>query len=427
MLRGLSRAAKRCLKNVVIRFASTLSSFDNCLLAVSVKSIRHALDADSRRHKRDRRTALMLFEAIKKDGYTGGYSILTDYVRNWRNDLITSSKSAYVPLKFELGEAFQFDWSDEWLMVGGIHRKIQAAHTKLCASRAFFLSAYPTQTHEMLYDAHTRAFSALGGIPKRGIYDNMKTAVDKVVKRTNGRVVNSRFYAMTAHYLFEPDFCNVASGWEKGIVEKNVQDSRRRVWIEAKTQSFNSFEELNVWLDERCRTLWSEIEHPNYAGITLAAALEHEQLSLMPMPTPFDGYVEIVARVSSTCLVTVERNQYSVPCHLANSRATIHLYSDRVESTPSMPTLRVMYVYWAVMKSVTTGSTIFCCLRKSLVHYATAHPLRRCRFFLLNYKPLYDAENGNKVIGLWLKCWPPYLLMVWKLYWAQSSSYWIPV
>ena len=141
-----------------------------------------ALDADSRRPKRDRRTALMLFEAIKKDGYTGGYSILTDYVRNWRNGVITSSKSAYVPLKFELGDAFQFDWSDEWLMIGGTHRKIQAAHTKLCASRAFFLSAYPTQTQEMLYDAHTRAFTALGGIPKRGIYDNMKTAVSNGVE-----------------------------------------------------------------------------------------------------------------------------------------------------------------------------------------------------------------------------------------------------
>ena len=187
----------------------------------------------------------MLFEAIKKDGYTGGYSILTDYVRNWRNGLMPGSgKSAFVPLKFQLGEAFQFDWSEESLMIGGIHRKIQAAHTKLCASRAFYLSAYPTQTQDMLYDAHTRAFTALGGITRRGIsatapaspkaptvgalppasmqsYDNMKTAVDKVSKR-NGLVVNARFFAMTAHYLFEADFCNVASGWEKGIVEKNV-------------------------------------------------------------------------------------------------------------------------------------------------------------------------------------------------------------
>ena len=135
-----------------------------------VPALLLALEADSRRPKRDRRTALMLFEAIKKDGYTGGYSILTDYVRNWRNgSTLGSGKSAFVPLKFQLGEAFQFDWSDEWLMIDGIHRKIQAAHTKLCASRAFYLSAYPTQTQEMLYDAHTKAFTALGGVTKRGI------------------------------------------------------------------------------------------------------------------------------------------------------------------------------------------------------------------------------------------------------------------
>ncbi len=68
---------------------------------------------------------------------------------------------------------------------------------------------------ERLFDAHTRSFTALGGIPRRGIYDNMKTAVDKV-KKGKGRTVNARFAAMCAHYLFDPDFCNVASGWEKG-------------------------------------------------------------------------------------------------------------------------------------------------------------------------------------------------------------------
>ena len=291
-----------------------------------------ALEADSHRIKRDRRTALMLFEAIKKEGFTGGYSRVTAFVRNWRNDTTNAiSKTAYVPLKFELGEAFQFDWSEESLVIGGIHRKILAAHTKLCASRAFLLSAYPTQSHEMLFDAHTRAFTALGGVPKRGIYDNMKTAVDKVCKG-KGRVVNSRFFAMTAHYLFDPDFCNVASGWEKGVIEKNVQDSRRRIWIDAKQQRFSTFDELNSWLEIRCRTLWAEMTHPDYAGITIADALEQEQAYLMPMPTPFDGYVEILARVSSTCLVSVQRNRYSVPCHLANHQVAIHLYPDRVEA-----------------------------------------------------------------------------------------------
>ena len=291
-----------------------------------------ALEADTHRPKRDRRTALMLFAAIQKEGFSGGYTIVTDFIRNWRNHAATvGAKSAYVPLKFELGEAFQFDWSEEWLMVGGIHRKILAAHTKLCASRAFFLSAYPTQSHEMLFDAHTRAFTALGGVPKRGIYDNMKTAVDKVCKG-KGRVVNTRFFAMTAHYLFDPDFCNVASGWEKGVVEKNVQDSRRRIWMDAKQQRFSTFDELNAWLEVRCRALWSEVQHPECVGITVADVLEQEQLYLMPMPTPFDGYVEVLARVSSTCLVSVQRNRYSVPCHLANHKIAVHLYPERIEA-----------------------------------------------------------------------------------------------
>lgn len=288
------------------------------------------LEADAHRAKRDRRTALMMFEAIKKEGFTGCYARVTEFVRNWRN-VTAPSKSAYVPLRFELGEAFQFDWSEEWLVIGGIHRKILAAHTKLCASPAFLLSAYPAQSHEMLFDAHTRAFTALGGVPRRGIYDNMKTAVDKVCKG-KGRVVNTRFFAMTAHYLFDPDFCNVASGWEKGVVEKNVQDSRRRVWMEAKEQRFSTFDELNAWLEVRCRTLWAAMEHPDYVGITIADALEQERAYLMPMPTLFDGYVEVLARVSSTCLVSVQRNRYFVPCHLANHKIAIHLYPDRIEA-----------------------------------------------------------------------------------------------
>ncbi|SER72979.1 Transposase [Nitrosomonas sp. Nm51] len=229
-----------------------------------------ALEADVRHSRKDRRTARMLLQEIRKEGYTGGYSIVCDFIRNWRNRG-GQCKPTYVPLKFAFGEAFQFDWSEEWLVIGGIQRKVLAAHTKLCASRAFMLSGYPSQSHEMLFDAHTRAFSAFGGVPKRGIYDNMKTAVDKVSKG-NGRVVNTRFYAMTAHYLFELDFCNVASGWEKGVVEKNVQDMRRLIWNEARQQQFGSFEDLNNWLDARCRALWPEIRHPDYAGITLADA-----------------------------------------------------------------------------------------------------------------------------------------------------------
>jgi transposase len=290
-----------------------------------------ALQADARRPKRERRTARALHAELKVQGYTGGYTVLTDFIRDWREQAGANAPTrAFVPLKFELGEAFQFDWSEERLVIGGIWRKLQVAHLKLCASRAFVLVAYPSQGHEMLFDAHTRSFQALGGIPRRGIYDNMKTAVDRV-KKGKGRVVNARFSALCSHYLFDPDFCNVASGWEKGIVEKNVQDSRRRIWQEAGSMRFGSLAELNAWLLARCRALWERLPHPQYGDLTLAEMLEHERSQLMPMVSPFDGYVEEPGRVSSTCLVTAARNHYSVPCELAGKMISKRFYPERIE------------------------------------------------------------------------------------------------
>jgi transposase len=290
-----------------------------------------ALEADAHRPKRERRTARALTGQIRQHGYAGGYTRVSDFIREWReNSGRALANRAFVPLKFELGEAFQFDWSEEGLVVGGIYRRLQVAHLKLCASRAFWLVAYPSQGHEMLFDAHTRAFTALGGIPRRGIYDNMKTAVDRV-KKGKGRIVNARFASLCAHYLFDADFCNVACGWEKGVVEKNVQDSRRRIWQEAAARRFGSLVELNVWIAERCRALWSELRHPEHEQFSVAELLEHEQAHLMPMPAPFDGYIETLARVSSTCLVSAQRNRYSVPCDLVGQMVSVRLYPQRVD------------------------------------------------------------------------------------------------
>ena len=294
-----------------------------------IAELEQSLKADALRPKQDRRTGRALFAQLRVAGYAGGYSRVTDFIRAWRASAGKGTK-AFVPLKFDMGEAFQFDWSEEGLVVGGIYHRMQVSHMKLCASRAFWLVAYPSQGHEMLFDAHTRSFAALGGVARRGIYDNMKTAVDKV-KKGKGRVVNQRFAVMCAHYLFDADFCNVASGWEKGVVEKNVQDSRRRIWIEAQSIKWGSFAELNAWLAERCRALWEEIRHPDYKQFSVAEMLAQERSELMPMPTAFDGYVERSAKVSSTCLVAVAKNRYSVPCELAGQRVSTRLYPGRVE------------------------------------------------------------------------------------------------
>ena len=122
------------------------SSFEQILL--------QALKADQLRHKDNRRTARALFVQITAQGYRGGYSAVTDFIRSWREQAGKAPK-AFVPLVFENGEAFQFDWSEEGLLVGGLFYKVQVAHMKLCASRAFWLVAYPAQSHEMLFDAHS--------------------------------------------------------------------------------------------------------------------------------------------------------------------------------------------------------------------------------------------------------------------------------
>ena len=154
--------------------------------------LHQALTTDSHRPKQGRRSGRALFAQIQAQGYRGGYSAVTDYIRRWRVESAASPAKAFVPMSFELGEAFQFDWSVEAMLVGGVFYNVQVAHLKLCASRAFWLVAYPSQGHEMLFDAHTRSFQALGGVTRRGIYDNMRTAVDKV-QRGKQRTVNARF------------------------------------------------------------------------------------------------------------------------------------------------------------------------------------------------------------------------------------------
>ena len=288
--------------------------------------LRQWLQADNHRLKRERRTALALHKGIQAQGYPGSYNRVCAFVKHWRaEEFAHPNRTAYVPLTFALGEAFQFDWSVEYVFIGGLRRRLEVAHTKLCASRAFWLTAYYTQSHEMLFDAHTQAFAAFGGVPRRGIYDNMKTAVDKV-KRGKERDINPRFYALCSHYLFDPEFCNPASGWEKGRVEKDVQDRRRQIWQVASERRWDSLEELNAWVGEQCRAAWQHMANPEWPALTLAELLQDEQQRLMPLPKPFDGYVEKPVRVTSTALIHFQRNCYSVPAEHAHHVLSLRIY-----------------------------------------------------------------------------------------------------
>lgn len=289
------------------------------------------LKAESHKGRKQRRRVKALYRDLVKLGYTGSYDRVAAFARTWRQAQQesdrTSARGTFIPLSFAAGDAFQFDWSEDWAVVGGSRIKLQVAHFKLSHSRAFLLRAYPLQTHEMLFDAHIHAFEVLGGVPRRGIYDNMKTAVDHV-KSGKRRDVNARFAAMVSHYLFEAEFCNPAAGWEKGQIEKNVQDARHRLWHAAPT--FTDLASLNHWLETRCMALWQELPHPEQRERSIADVWADEQPLLMPVSRAFDGFVEHTKRVSPTCLIHFERNRYSVPAAFANRLISLRVYADRL-------------------------------------------------------------------------------------------------
>jgi len=288
------------------------------------------LKTNAGKSRKDRQTLKKMHADLVVLGFTGSYNRVAAFARQWRadrqRDQQTTGRGTFVPLAFRPGEAFQFDWSEDFAVLGGERTKLQVAHIKLSHSRAYLLRAYPLQTHEMLFDAHWHAFRVFGGVPERGIYDNMKTAVD-LVGRGKARQVNIRFLAMANHYVFEPDFCNPAAGWEKGQVEKNVRDTRHQML--QGMPDFPDLAALNAWLEQGCQELWRQTAHGTLPG-TIADVWAEERAALMPLPVAFDGFIEISKRVSPTCLISFERNRYSVPASFANRPVSLRVYPDRL-------------------------------------------------------------------------------------------------
>ena len=150
----------------------------------------------------------------------------------WQRERAATSAAAYVPLSFAPGEAYQFDWSHEVVLINGTTVTVKVAHVRLCHSRMLFVRAYPRETQEMVFDAHDRAFAFFKGACTRGIYDNMKTAVETIFVGKE-RAYNRRFLQMCSHYLVDPVACTPASGWEKGQVENQVGLVRERFFTPA--------------------------------------------------------------------------------------------------------------------------------------------------------------------------------------------------
>jgi transposase len=286
------------------------------------------LATNSSKPSRERLTLIRLFEALRGMGYEGGYDAVRRYARTWTRQRSAVTADAFVPLTFAPGEAYQFDWSHEVVLISGVTVQIRVAHMRLCHSRMLFVRAYPRETQEMVFDAHDRAFAFFKGACQRGIYDNMKTAVDAIFVGRE-RAYNRRFLQLCSHYLVDPVACTPASGWEKGQVENQIGLVRERFFTPR--VRVKSFAELNTLLLDQCIAYAKAHRHPEERDRTIWEIFEAERPSLVPYAGPFDGFHAVPAAVSKTCLVRFDNNRYSVQASAIGRPVEIRAYAERIE------------------------------------------------------------------------------------------------
>ena len=276
---------------------------------------------------RERLTLIRIFEELRALGYDGGYDAIRRYARSWAKLNARATADAFVPLTFAPGEAYQFDWSHEIVVMDGVTTIVKVSHLRLCHSRMMFVRAYPRETQEMVFDAHERAFAFFKGACGRGIYDNMKTAVETIFVGKD-RQYNRRFLQMCSHHLVEPVACTPASGWEKGQVENQVRLVRERFFTPR--LRFKSYDELNAWLMDKC-IAWAKAHgHPERPERTIWEVFEEERPQLIAYRGRFDGFHALPASVSKTCLVRFDNNKYSVSASAVGRPVDIHAYAERV-------------------------------------------------------------------------------------------------
>src|SRR5271156_3606185 len=168
------------------------------------------LAANAEAPARERLTLIRIFEELREFGYEGGYAAVRRYAGAWVRANGSATASAFVPLTFAPGEAYQFDWSHEIVVLDGVTTTVKVAPVRLCHSRMMLARAYQRETQEMVFDAHERAFAFFKGTCGRGIYDNMRTAVETIFVGKD-RQYNRRFLQMCSHHLVEPVACTPAS------------------------------------------------------------------------------------------------------------------------------------------------------------------------------------------------------------------------
>ena len=275
--------------------------------------------------RKQRYTTHRIFELMKADGYQGSESNMRRYVGRKRREL--KRPPIFIPLQFEPGQNAQVDWGEALVIMDGEKTKVQLFVMRLCYSRRTFVMAFPTQKQEAFFTAHIEAFHTFGGVPHTLIYDNLTTAVKKVLKGRN-RQEQDRFITFRSHYLFESRFCTPGAGHEKGGVEHGVKYVRQNYLVPL--PQVQDYAELNSWLRAKC--LADDKRRVDRQPDTIGTMWRTEQPRLRPCPaTDLAPCVSREVTLNRYGQVVFETNRYSVPADKAQKQLTLRAYPFRIE------------------------------------------------------------------------------------------------
>jgi transposase len=284
--------------------------------------IAYILERDKETPKKQRHTAKRIFERLREEGYTGGYTQVKEAVRALKK----TGSEVFVPLHHPPGEA-QVDFGHAVAKIGGVLQKIVFFVMCLPYSDAVYVQAFPRICTEVMWEGHIRAFMFFGGVPCRITYDNDRTLVAGILGPRERKLTDG-FLQLVSHYLFDYHFGLVRRPNEKGVVESMVRYTRSNFMVPV--PEVRDFEELNAHLEARCRDELARTARDKKAP--KGVLLKDDQAKFRPLPDePFEACRQLSTAVSSLSLVRFDRNQYSVPVDYAHGTVVIKGYTDRVD------------------------------------------------------------------------------------------------
>ena len=298
------------------------------VIAPLVPFIDAILEADRKAPRKQRHTAHRIWRRIWTEMPERKVAEVTirQYVRERKQELGWSTRTTCVPQSYEPGQEGQVDWYEAWAELAGEPTVLQVFSMRSMAGGGAFHRAYYRATQQAFLDAHEHAFSYFQGVFRTLRYDNLKSAVKKIL-RGHRREETARFIAFRSHWRFQSEFCTPEEPHEKGGIENEAGYFRRNHWVPM--PKARDLAELNAQLLAACR----EDEQRQIAGHTqpVGAAMIEERAHLLPLTEPGFELMEVCfPRVDGLGCVRVRTNLYSVPAKPGRT-VEVRLYPSNVE------------------------------------------------------------------------------------------------